>query len=170
MTEEDPRRALERSQVHPPAPADAPVPPELPVSAVASSLQSVLSKVPEQDAKTILSLALSRTSFGYGPDAETMKVLAETEMHEETCRLKGFEASLVNRDKQADRDHDFRKRKLNHQSLMSGAILAVTILGVAAGLALSATGNSGIGSPVLVASATVLSAIAGKLISARDKD
>jgi len=142
--------------------------PEPPVSA--SSLQSVLSKVPEQDAKTILSLALSRTSFGYGPDAETVKILADTEMHEETCRLKGFEASLANKDKQAERDHDFRKRKLRHQSLMTAGVLLVTVAGVGSGLWLSATGNAAIGNPVLVASFTVLTTMAGKLIAARDKD
>jgi hypothetical protein len=141
------------------------------VSAIApQSLQSALAKVPDQEARTILSLALSRTSFGYGPDAETMKVLADTEIHEETCRLKGFELSLANKDKQADRDHDFRKRKLNHQSLMSGAILLITIGGVGAGLALSASGSSAIGNPVLIASFTMLSTLAGKMLSSRDKD
>ena len=89
------------------------VEPSIPSPAIPpQSLQSALAKVPDQEARTILSLALSRTSIGYGPDTETMKVLADTEIHEETCRLKGFEASLANKDKQADRDHDFRKRKL----------------------------------------------------------
>jgi hypothetical protein len=150
--------------------ASSPAIVEPPVPIPPQSVQSALAKVPDQDARTTLSLALSRTSFGYGPDAETMKVLADTEIHEETCRLKGFEASLANKDKQADRDHDFRKRKLNQQSLMSGAVLIVTVLGVVAGLALSVNGSASIGTPVLVASFTVLTTIAGKLISSRDKD
>jgi hypothetical protein len=150
-------------------PSNAPPSPESQISGLPGSIQSVLSKCPEE-ARTFLSLALSRTSFGFGPDAETMKVLAETERHEETCRLKGFEASLANRDKQADRDHEFRKRRLNHQSLMSGAILVVTILGVAAGILISWSGNPSTGNPVLIVSATVLAAIAGKFISARDRD
>jgi len=99
-----------------------------------------------------------------------MKVISETEIHEENCKLQAYQASLVNRDKQAERDHDFRKRKLNHQSAMNAAVLLVTIGGVGGGLYLSATGNSAIGNPVLIASATMLSAIGGKLLSARDKD
>ena len=75
-----------------------------------------LEKVPDQDAKAILSMAISRTTFGFGPDPETAKVLAQTEIHEEECRLKGFQASLQNREEQNKRDHDFRKKKLNHQT------------------------------------------------------
>ena len=36
-----------------------------------------LEKVPDQDAKAILSVALSRTTFGFGPDPETAKTLAQ---------------------------------------------------------------------------------------------
>ncbi len=165
---DEPAKKIEEAQAAPPTAAE----PNTPTPAIVQqALQSALAKVPDQEVRTILSLALSqRTSFGIGPDAETMKVLADTEIHEETCRLKGFEASLANKDKQADRDHDFRKRKLNQQSLMSGAVLVVTVLGVMAGLALSVTGSANIGTPVLVASFTVLTTIAGKLISSRDKD
>lgn len=70
-------------------------------------------------------LSVSRTSFGFGPDAETMKIMAETEVHEETCRLDAFKASLANRDKQAERDHDFRKVRLNHQTGMTVLVLLV---------------------------------------------
>jgi hypothetical protein len=73
----------------------------------------------------MLSMAISRTSFGFGPDAETMKIMAETEVHEETCRLDAFKSSLANRDKQAERDHDFRKTRLNHQTGMAVLVLLV---------------------------------------------
>ena len=84
-----------------------------------AAIQNALSKVPDTDARSMLSMAISRTSFGFGPDAETMKIMAETEVHEETCRLDAFKASLANRDKQADRDHTFRKLRLNHQTGMA---------------------------------------------------
>ena len=132
-------------------------------------IESALNKLPDTD-RTILSLALSRTSFGFGPDAESMKIMAETEMHQEDCQLQGYQASLASRDKQAERDHDFRRRKLNHQSLMSGAFVLVTICGVGAGLYLAATGNTSVGTPVLIASATLLSTIGGRLLPGRDKD
>src|SRR5271157_5266907 len=78
------------------------------------AIQSVIEKVPDQQVKALLQVALSsRTSFGMGPDPETAKILAESEMHAEKCRLEAYRSSLQNRDKQSDRDHDYRKRKLN---------------------------------------------------------
>ena len=139
-------------------------------SLLPAPIESALSKVPDTDARTILSLALSRTSFGFGPDAESMKIMAETEIHQETCQLQAYQASLTNRDKQAERDHDFRRRKLNHQSLMTSAFVLVTICGVGAGLYLAATGNTSVGTPVLIASATLLSTIGGRLLPGRDRE
>ncbi len=129
-----------------------------------------LEKVPDQEAKAILSMAVSRTTFGFGPDPETAKILAETEIHEEECRLKGFQASLQNREEQSKRDHDFRKKKLNHQTGLTVVVLVVTVAGIAGGLVLSATGNSTLGNPVLIASFTVMVTLSGKLLAGRDKD
>jgi len=129
-----------------------------------------LEKVPDQDAKAILSMAISRTTFGFGPDPETAKVLAQTEMHEEECRLKGFQASLQNREEQNKRDHEFRKKKLNHQTGLTVAVLAVTVGGIGGGLFLSVTGNQALGNPVLIASFTVMTTLAGKFLASRDKD
>jgi hypothetical protein len=166
---DEPTKEIDKAQAIPPPPAAESAVPTPAI--VQQALQSALARVPDQEVRTILSLALSqRTSFGIGPDAETMKVLAETEIHEETCRLKGFESSLANKDKQAERDHDFRKRKLNQRSFMTGIILLVTVCGVGAGLVLSATGSSTIGNPVLIASFTMLSGLAGNFLSSRDKD
>jgi hypothetical protein len=131
---------------------------------------NALEKVPDQDAKAILSVALSKTTLGFGPDPETAKTLAQTEMHEEECRLKAFQASLQNREEQSKRDHEFRQKKLNHQTALTLTILTVTIGGIGGGLVLSATGNSPLGNPVLVASFTVLTTLAGKLLASRDKD
>jgi hypothetical protein len=135
-----------------------------------TAIENALSKVPDKEARSTLSMAISRTSFGFGPDAETMKVMAETEVHEETCRLEAFKSSLANRDKQAERDHEFRKKKLNHQSLLTASVALVTIGGIGSGLMLSMNGNSTLGNPVLIASFTVLTTLAGKLLSSRDKD
>ena len=129
-----------------------------------------LEKVPDQEAKAILSMAVSRTTFGFGPDPETAKILAETEIHEEECRLKGFQASLQNREEQNKRDHDFRKKKLNHQTGLTVVVLAVTVAGIVGGLVLSATGNPTLGNPVLIASFTVMVTLSGKLLASRDKD
>ncbi len=115
-------------------------------------------------------MAISRTTFGFGPDPETAKVLAQTEMHDEECRLKGFQASLQNRDEQNKRDHEFRKKKLNHQTGLTVGVIVVTVGGVAGGFFLSASGNQGLGNPVMIVSFTVLTMLAGKILASRDKD
>lgn len=114
--------------------------------------------------------AVRSTTTTFGPDPETAKVMAQAEMHEEDCRLKGYQSSLENRDRQNQRDHEYRKKKLNHQSLMTSAILAVSVAGLVGGLALSVSGNASLGNPVLIASLTLLSSLSGKLISSKDKD
>lgn len=135
-----------------------------------SPLRSALDKVPDKEARAMLQVALSRTTFGFGPDPETAKTLAETEMHEEDCRLAAYKASLANREEQNKRDHDFRKKKLNHSTALTATIVLVTVGGVGGGLYLSATGNTTLGNPVLIASFTLLSSLAGKFLGARDKD
>jgi hypothetical protein len=114
--------------------------------------------------------AIRSTTTTFGPDPETAKVVAQTEMHEEECRLKGYQSSLENREKQSQRDHEYRKKKLNHQSMMTAAVLIVSVAGIGGGLILSVSGNAAIGNPVLVASLTLLSSLAGKLLSSKDKD
>ena len=113
-------------------------------------------------------MAVSRTTFGFGPDPETAKILAQTEIHEEECRLKGFQASLQNREEQNKRDHEFRKKRLNHQTALMVIVLAVTVVGIGGGLFLSSTGNTSLGNPVLAASFTVMVGLAGRLLAGRD--
>lgn len=150
----------------------APQPDQVPDAdlAIPIPILNALDKVPDKDAKALLSLAVSKTTFGFGPDPETAKIIAQAEMHEEECRLKAFRSSLQNRELQGQRDHEFRKQKLNHQSLQTVLVLTITIAGISVGLWLSTTGAKEIGNPVLVASFTLLSGLAGKLLSSRDKD
>src|SRR5579859_2592610 len=115
-------------------------------------IAEALSKVGDPEAKMTLSVALSRTSYGFGPDPETAKIIAETEIHEENCRLEAYKTSLHNRDKQSDRDHDFRKRRLNRDFSMSLAVLTVALLGAGTGLYLIIRGTTAVGSNVLIAS------------------
>lgn len=143
--------------------------PPLNAPGIPEEVQEAINKIQDPQARSVLAVALSRTTtFGPIQDPETMRIAAETEMHEETSRLKGFEASLANRDRQAVRDHEFRKQKLNHQSLMTGLVLISIIFAAGTGLALSVFGNPAIGNPILIASFTMLASIAGKLLSSRD--
>jgi hypothetical protein len=115
-------------------------------------IAEALSKVGDPEAKMTLTVALSRTSYGFGPDPETAKIIADSEIHEENCRLEGYKASLDNRDKQNDRDHDFRKRRLNRDFSMSLAVLVVALAGAGTGLYLITKGTTAIGSNLLIAS------------------
>jgi len=89
-------------------------------------------------------------------------------MHEEECRLKGYQASLQNREEQNKRDHEFRKKRLNHQTVLTVVVLVVTVAGLGGGLYLSSSGNASLGNPVLAASFTVMVGLAGKLLAGRD--
>jgi hypothetical protein len=150
-----------------PRPKGPEKPQEVPVPLPTPLLQA-LDKVPDQEARAILSMAVSRTTFGFGPDPETAKILAQTEMHEEECRLKGYQASLQNREEQNKRDHEFRKKRLNHQTVLTVVVLVVTVAGLGGGLYLSSSGNASLGNPVLAASFTVMVGLAGKLLAGRD--
>jgi len=160
VTPQVPAEGIPRSK-NPEKPTETSVP-------LPAPLLQALEKVPDQDAKAILSMAVSRTTFGFGPDPETAKILAQTEIHEEECRLKGFQASLQNREEQNKRDHEFRKKRLNHQTALMVIVLAVTVVGIGGGLFLSSTGNTSLGNPVLAASFTVMVGLAGRLLAGRD--
>src|SRR5579863_2360829 len=125
-----------------------------------AAIESALAKVPDKAARstltTALSVAISRTSFGFGPDAETMKIMAETEVHEETCRLDGFRASLANRDKQGDRDHDFRKRQLNHQTALTILVVLVGTALIGFGIYISVSSQNQLGGYLIIGGAAIL--------------
>ena len=109
--------------------------------------------------KELLSFFASRTTMG--PDPETAKVLAEVEKHSEDSRLKGYQATLQTRDRQNDRDHQFRKKQLNHATLIRAVVLATAIAGGAVGLYLYLTGKTEIAGYILLVSLMVLLQVMG---------
>jgi len=135
-----------------------------------SDIEQVLSKVPDKDVRSMLSMAISRTSFGFGPDAETMKIMAETEVHEETCRLEAFKSSLANRDKQAERDHAFRKIRLNHQTGMDVLVLLVGAGLIGFGIWIYTTTQNQLGGYLIVGGAALLFQALGLKPPASPKD
>jgi hypothetical protein len=94
--------------------------------------------------------AFSRTTSSSGPDPETAKIMAEAEMHEETKRLEAYKANLENKDKQADRDHSFRRKELNHKTGLRLLVVAVAAGVVALGCYFLSTGKTDFGTPLLV--------------------
>lgn len=152
-----------------PKPQDDPKDGSLAVS-VPEEVQQVIEKLPASEAKGLLSIFLARSTTTFGPDPETAKTIAQAEMHEEECRLKGYQSSLANKESQSQRDHEYRKKKLNHRTGMSAVVLTVSVAGVVAGLALAVTGNTALGNPVLIAAFTMLSGMSGKLLRSADDD
>jgi hypothetical protein len=91
-------------------------------------------------------------------------------MHEETCKLEGYKESLKIRDKQNGRDHEFRQKRLNHETFRNTLISAVCVIGICTGLYLLVVKKDElVGSNILIASFLALLE-GGKLISHRDKD
>jgi hypothetical protein len=137
------------------APESVPLPPEI-------------EKLPPE-MRTMMSVMAGFFRSTSGPDPETARILAQTEMHEETCKLQGFTESLKVRDQQNDRDHQFRTKRLNHETAKSIVVLVVCLGGIVCGLYLIvAKNNSTVGTPLLVAG--FMAMLGGKSILPKDKD
>ena len=107
---------------------------------VAPETEEALKKVLKDGGpKELLSVFAAAFRTTIGPDSETANVLAEVEKYSEETRLKGYQATLANRDKQSERDHEFRKKQLNHSTIVSGVVLATAVGGVVVGLYLYLT-------------------------------
>jgi phosphotransferase system glucose/maltose/N-acetylglucosamine-specific IIC component len=104
-----------------------------------------------------------------GPDPETARIAAQSEMHEETCRLDGYKKNLEVRDKQNERDHVFRTKKLNHQTALNLIFYALCVAGIAVGLYLyTAKGEKTVGSNVITACFVAL--LGGKALLPKEKE
>jgi hypothetical protein len=106
--------------------------------------------------------AFSRTN-SFGPDPATAKVLAEVEIHAEDARLKGYEATLKNRDEQNKRDDGFRRKRLNHETAIQIMVLIAALVGIGVGIFLYLKGKD-LAGYILLASFILLSnAVGGKI-------
>lgn len=134
----------------------------------AEALPAEIEKLPTE-MKTMVSVMAGLFRSTSGPDPETAKILAETEMHEETCKLQGFTESLKVRDQQNARDHDFRQKKLNHETAKGVIVMVVCLGGIICGLYLIvAKHDSAVGTPLLVAA--FMAMLGGKSIFPKDKE
>jgi hypothetical protein len=130
-----------------------------------------LEKLPAEIKSSMFSLMMGLfVRSTTGPDPESARVAAQAEMHEETCRLEGYKESLKTRDRQSERDHEFRKKSLNHGTAL-GLLIAITcIAGIACGLYLLVVKREQtLGTSLLVASFMAL-LNGGKSILKKDDD
>ena len=140
-------------------------PPEKEAQAlVPLEVKQAIENLPPQEAKGLLSIFLARTTTTFGPDPETAKIIAQSEMHEEDCRLQAYQAALQNKETQNQRDHDFRKKKLNHQTAMALIVLvaATGLIGLGIYIQVTQTGNSLGGYLILGGGALVFHALGVK--------
>jgi len=119
--------------------------------------------------KAMVSLFAGVVRSTTGPDPETARIAAQSEMHEETCRLDGYKESLKTRDKQSERDHEYRKKRLNHETARNFVLYVTCLIGIAVGLYLYiAKGEKTIGSNIVTACFVTL--LGGKALLPKDND
>jgi hypothetical protein len=110
----------------------------------------------------VLSLAAFFSSkMTFGPDPESAKLMAQTEMHHETCRLEGYKKNLENQEQDGKRDHEFRLKRLNHDTFLMGMVLLLALAGAGTGLYLTVTEHGALGSNILIASVALIYYIIG---------
>ena len=133
-----------------------PTPAPAPAQEASALAEYVLPKEIEQlppEMKTMVSLFAGFIRSTSGPDPETSRIVAESEMHEETCRLEGYRESLKTKDKQSQRDHAFRTKQLNHETMKNMVVTLVCVLGICTGLFLVVVRkDEALGSNILIAS------------------
>jgi hypothetical protein len=121
------------------------------------------------ETRAVISLFAGIVRNTSGPDPETAKVAAQSEMHEETCRLEGYKESLKTRDRQGERDHEFRKKRLNHESARNFVLYFTCLLGIGIGLYLYIDkGEKTIGSNIVTACFVAL--LGGKALLPKEKE
>ena len=130
-------------------------------------LPAGMEKLPPE-MRTMVSMMAGFFRSTSGPDPETSKIVAQAEMHEESCKLDGFKESLKVRDQQNERDHEFRVKHLNHETGLNMLMMCIYIAGIICGLYLLVSKkNETVGSYILIAFSVAL--FGGKPNFHRDK-
>ena len=120
---------------------------------------AALEKLEKPELVQLVSFISSRTTVG--PDPETAKLMARTEMHHETCRLDAYKENLKNQESESVRKHEFRMKRLNHETLLTALVFLVALAGAGTGLYLVINDKTGLGSNLLIASVALIYYIIG---------
>jgi hypothetical protein len=101
--------------------------------------------------------------FRSGPDPAVATILAETERHAEDNNLAGYRATLEQRDRDSQRNHEYRLEQLKHSAHEKRVVLYGSVAALVIGGILSVTGKSQFGNPIMTAALTLLiTLISGK--------
>jgi hypothetical protein len=102
--------------------------------------------------------------FRSGPDPAVASILAETERHAEDNNLAGYRATLEQRDRDSQRNQEFRLEQLKQSSHERRVVLYCCLAALAIGGVLSVEGKSEFGNPIMSAALTLLiTLVSGKL-------
>ncbi len=82
-------------------------------------------------------------------------------MHHETCRLEAYKGNLENQEQDNRRKHEFRIKRLNHETILTSLILILALAGAGTGLYLVVVDKTGLGSNLLIASVALIYYIIG---------
>jgi hypothetical protein len=146
--------------------------PEIPDSSPPTkplALPPELEKLPADLKVSMFSMMLGLVRNTTGPDPDTARIVAESEMHEETCRLEGYKQALEVRDKQNERDHQFRRQRLVYDTVRHFGLAVACMIGIGIGLYLYVgKDDKTLGSNIVVACFVTL--LGGKAIFQKDKE
>ncbi len=155
----DALKKRDQSNGEPTSPSPDPSSDASPVTAEYLPAEKALQKLEKPEIVSLAAFFSSKMTLG--PDPESAKLMAETEMHEESCRLEGYKANLKNQDAESGRSHEFRMKRLNHDTSLTAMVLLIGIAGSGAGLYLTIKGSTGTGSNILIASVALIYYIMG---------
>ncbi|MGD0829435.1 MAG: hypothetical protein ABR907_00735 [Terracidiphilus sp.] len=135
------------------------------IDAVASTEKKSPSQTPELATPAFeQQISTFMAQFRSGPDPAVATILAETERHSEDNNLAGYRATLEQRDRDSQRNHEFRLEQLKHSAHEKKVVLYCSVAALVIGGTLSVTGNSQFGNPIMTAALTLLiTLISGKL-------
>ncbi len=115
----------------------------------------------EKPALVQLAAAFFSSKTTFGPDPETAKLMAQTEMHHETCRLEAYRKNLENQEEDSKRKHQYRLKHLNHDTFLLALVLILALGGAGVGLYLTIIDKPGLGSNLLIASVALIYYVIG---------
>ena len=118
--------------------------------------------IPPETVEVLAQFTQWRASLG--PDPETARIIAETERHTEDKRLEGYRATLEQRDKQSQRDQEYKMEQLRHSARERSIVLFGSLTALIVGGVLSFKGDPQLGNPIMSSALTLLiTLLTGKL-------
>lgn len=134
------------------------------IKGAASAEKKATQQTPDEASPALVQeISTFMAQFRSGPDPAVATILAETERHAEDNNLAGYRATLEQRDRDNQRNHEYRLEQLKHSAYEKRVVLYGSVAALIIGGVLSVTGKSQFGNPIMTAALTLLiTLISGK--------